>query len=149
MVACEEVLDDFGLALNATQKRNLFRCLDPDTVGVVLIEGDSQSNAMEHLISTNQSLIKQNESFVLNIIFPCRLSIETKRRHESIVVETKIGRPVAIACASPCIGWSNITHAKVIILIYCSVIDDAVKIKGATGKTQCAALDHTRPSLGC
>ncbi|ETW03497.1 hypothetical protein, variant 1 [Aphanomyces invadans] len=38
IVACEEVLDDFGLALNATQKRNLFRCLDPDTVGVFSIE---------------------------------------------------------------------------------------------------------------
>ena len=39
MVAYEEVLDDFGLALNASQKRNLFRFLDPDTSCIITIEG--------------------------------------------------------------------------------------------------------------
>ncbi|KAF0716505.1 Aste57867_2814 [Aphanomyces stellatus] len=38
LVACEEVLDDFGLALNASQKRNLFRALDPETIGLISIE---------------------------------------------------------------------------------------------------------------
>ncbi|CAK5164317.1 unnamed protein product [Aphanomyces euteiches] len=38
VVACEEVLDDFGLALNASQKRNLFRFLDPDTSCIISIE---------------------------------------------------------------------------------------------------------------
>ncbi|CAK4524779.1 unnamed protein product [Aphanomyces euteiches] len=55
VVACEEVLDDFGLALNASQKRNLFRFLDPDTSCIISIEGNNDDSTPRKETKTKDS----------------------------------------------------------------------------------------------